>query len=198
MSNFAIIYPCHIFNDVSPESYQLRSHQAVVSIQKNLLSSIEISKTYPNQHYNKTLGYVWLVLPSADISMMTSSKWKYFPCHFPFMRGIHRSTGKSPHKSQWRGTLMFSLISAQINGWVNSRQAGDLRRHRAYYDVTVLSALPFIDGLVQDCSTSIANAPEILQSCIKPSTWCLVLCHYIDVTAVSACLMPLRSGAWSS
>ena len=27
----------------------------------------------------------------------------------------------------------------------------------------------YIDGLVQDCSISIANVLEILQSCIKPS-----------------------------
>ena len=29
----------------------------------------------------------------------------------------------------------------------------------------------YIDGLVQDCSNSIANALELLQSCTKPSTW---------------------------
>ena len=28
----------------------------------------------------------------------------------------------------------------------------------------------YIDGLVQDCSISIANALELLQSCTKPST----------------------------
>ena len=28
-----------------------------------------------------------------------------------------------------------------------------------------------IDGLVQDCSNSIANALELLQSCTKPSIW---------------------------
>ena len=28
--------------------------------------------------------------------------------------------------------LMFSLICAWINGWVNNREAGDLRRHRSY------------------------------------------------------------------
>ena len=28
-----------------------------------------------------------------------------------------------------------------------------------------------IDGLVQDCSNSIANALELLQSCIKPSVY---------------------------
>ena len=33
---------------------------------------------------------------------------------------------------------MFSLICAWINGWVNNREAGDLRRHRAHYDVTVM------------------------------------------------------------
>ena len=28
-----------------------------------------------------------------------------------------------------------------------------------------------VDGLVQDCSNSIANALELLQSCPKPLTW---------------------------
>ena len=33
---------------------------------------------------------------------------------------------------------MFSLIWAWIKDWVNNREAGDLRRHRAHYDVTVM------------------------------------------------------------
>ena len=41
----------------------------------------------------------------------------------------------SPHKGQWRGALMFSLICAWINDWVNNREAGDLRRYRGNYDV---------------------------------------------------------------
>ena len=49
-----------------------------------------------------------------------------------------RSPVNSPHKGQWRGALMFSLICAWINGWVNNREAGDLRRHRADYDVIVM------------------------------------------------------------
>ena len=44
----------------------------------------------------------------------------------------------SPHKGQWRGTLMFSLICAWTDGWVNSRDAGDLRPHRVHHDVTVM------------------------------------------------------------
>ena len=33
---------------------------------------------------------------------------------------------------------MFSLICAWISSWVNNPEAGDLRRHRANYDVTVM------------------------------------------------------------
>ena len=33
---------------------------------------------------------------------------------------------------------MFSLICAWINGGVNNREAGDLRRHRAHYDVIAM------------------------------------------------------------
>ena len=43
------------------------------------------------------------------------------------------------HKGQWRGALMFSLICAWINDWVNNREAGDLRRRRGHYDVKVMN-----------------------------------------------------------
>ena len=65
-------------------------------------------------------------------------KWKHFPRYWPFVRGIHRSPVNSPHKGQWRGALMFPLICVWINGWANNREAGDLRRYRAHYVVTVL------------------------------------------------------------
>ena len=34
--------------------------------------------------------------------------------------------------------LMFSLVCTWINAWVNNREAGDLRRHRAHHDVIVM------------------------------------------------------------
>ena len=58
-------------------------------------------------------------------------KWKHFPRYWPFVWGIHRSPVNSPHKGQWRGVLMFSLICAWINVRVNRGEAGDSRRHRA-------------------------------------------------------------------
>ena len=65
-------------------------------------------------------------------------KWKNFPRCWPFVLGIHRSPVNSPHKGQWRGALIFSLICTRISGWVHNGEAGDFRRHRAHYDVTVI------------------------------------------------------------
>ena len=66
------------------------------------------------------------------------TKWKHFRVTGLLTRGIHRSPVNSPHKGQWRGALVFSLIFAWINGWVNTGEYGDLRRHRAHYNVTVM------------------------------------------------------------
>ena len=65
----------------------------------------------------------------------------------------------------------FSLICAWTNDRVHNEYAGDLKRHRVHYDVTVM---------VQDCSISGALAMEILQSCTKPSicVFKIVRVHY--------------------
>ena len=55
-------------------------------------------------------------------------KWKHFPRYWTFVRRIHRWPMNCPHKGQWRGALVFSLMCAWINGWVNNGEAGDLRR----------------------------------------------------------------------
>ena len=65
-------------------------------------------------------------------------KWKHFPRYWPFVGGIHRSPMNSPHKGQWRGALMFSLICVWIKSWVNNRKTGDLRRYRAHHGVIVM------------------------------------------------------------
>ena len=66
-------------------------------------------------------------------------KWKHFPHYWPFVRGIQRPPVNSPqNKSQWRGALMLSLICVWINGCVNNREAGDLRRYHVHYHVMVM------------------------------------------------------------
>ena len=62
-------------------------------------------------------------------------------CVTTFVWGIHRSPRNSPHEGQWRGALMFSLFCAWINISVNNREAGDLRPHRAHYDVIVMQEI---------------------------------------------------------
>ena len=47
--------------------------------------------------------------------------------------------GEFPAQRPVTGALMFSLICFWINYWVNNREAGDLRCHRAHYDVIVMS-----------------------------------------------------------
>ena len=44
----------------------------------------------------------------------------------------------SPHKCQWHGALMFSLICAWINGWGNNDEAGYLRCHQTHLHVDVM------------------------------------------------------------
>ena len=68
-------------------------------------------------------------------------KWKHFPRCWLFVRGIHRSPVNFPYKGQWRAALMFSLVCASMNNWINNREAGDLRRNRAQYDVTPMTLL---------------------------------------------------------
>ena len=65
-------------------------------------------------------------------------KWKHFPRYWPFVRGIHQPPVNSPLKGQWRWALMFSLFCVWINGWVNNREAGDLRRYCAHCDIIVI------------------------------------------------------------
>ena len=80
----------------------------------------------------------WVIIMSGDLHGDVI-KWNNCPRHWPYVRGIHRSPTNSPHKGQWRAALTFSLICACTNGWVNNRDAGRLRRHRAHYDVTVMT-----------------------------------------------------------
>ena len=64
--------------------------------------------------------------------------WRHQMETYSALLAICAGNSPVPRKGQWRGALMFSLIYVWINGWVNNREAGDLRRYRAHYDVTVM------------------------------------------------------------
>ena len=75
----------------------------------------------------------------TGIFMMTSSNGNIFSALLALCAGNSPVPVNSPHKGQWRGALMFSLIYPWINDWVNNREAGDFRRQRGHYDVIVMS-----------------------------------------------------------
>ena len=104
-------------------------------------------------------------------------KWKHFPRYWPCVWRIHRSPVSSTHKGQWRGILMFGLICAWMDGWVNNREAGDLRRHRVHYDVTVMLTVCMVFFALMDyildgsMISPWSPAPEISLTSIKLRAW---------------------------
>ena len=74
-------------------------------------------------------------------------KMETFSAVLAFVRGIHRSPVNSPHKGQWHGALMFSLICAlnkrlkkQSWGWWFETPSRSLWRH---CNVAQRSTMPF-------------------------------------------------------
>ena len=65
-------------------------------------------------------------------------KWKHFPCHWPFVRRIHRSPVNSPHKRQVTRSFDVFFHLRLNKRLINTREAGDLRRYHAHYDVIVM------------------------------------------------------------
>ena len=70
--------------------------------------------------------------------------------------------------------MVFSLICRSINGWVSNREAGDLRRHRAHYDGTVMYCRLFdIVGGSSFLRYIVQNRPMFWSICFGPeaSIW---------------------------
>ena len=57
--------------------------------------------------------------------------------YWHFVRGIHRSPVHSLTKASDAEIWCFLWSAPWINGWVNNREAGDLKRHRAHHDAIV-------------------------------------------------------------
>ena len=90
--------------------------------------------------YNIDISLIYHIYAYISVTVQHHDdvmKWKHFPRYWLFVWGIHWSPVNSPHKGQWRGALMLSLIFSWTNDWANNRNAGDFRRHHAHYAVTV-------------------------------------------------------------
>ena len=87
-------------------------------------------------------------------AIMTSSIGKIFRVTGPLWG---ESTGR-----QWRGALVFSLMSAWTNVWINTGVAGDLRRHDAHCDVTVIPGMRGREVLEQAPQLYYNKIPDII------------------------------------
>ena len=96
------------------------------------------SRTWP------TVRTLITVVADSVTCLVLPAWWRHemeiFSALLAICAGNHPSSMNSPHKGQWRGAFMFSLICARINGWVNNHEAGDFRRNRAHYDVIVMES----------------------------------------------------------
>ena len=88
--------------------------------------------------------FCWCLLCIATIpchQLVIHSWWRHqmetFSTLLALFAGNSPVTGEFPHKGQWRGALIFSLIYAWTNGRTIHRDAVYLRRHRADYDVAI-------------------------------------------------------------
>ena len=102
---------------------------------------------------------------------------------------IFRVTGPLWGEFKWRRALMFSLICTWTNGWVHIRDAGELRRHHAHYDVTVMKYYEYTISRV---------TPVVLNRNISPYTsvcttrvisrnrTALIHKIYFDIVSISA------------
>ena len=89
----------------------------------------------------KDIGWFILVLycNQIGVSLYLSLIAKFFHDHVigPLCGEFTGHRWIPPHKSQERGDLFF-FICARTNGWLNTRNTGDLKCHRAHCDIIVV------------------------------------------------------------
>ena len=126
--------------------FDLRPYRNQISLCTTRLhySELALPQLILNSRQSRTVQVLWYFTDNGTYVLGVwythddVIKWKHFPRHWPFVRGIHRSPVNSPQKGKWRGALMFTLICVWINGCVNNREAGDFKRYFAHYGVTVI------------------------------------------------------------
>ena len=109
---------------------------SLVSLGNNPLPDLLLTQIC---HKIALLGYNEL----SSSSIISWSWWRHqMETLFALLAFCARNN--SPHKGQWRGAFMLSLICAWNNSGAHNGDAGDFRRQHAYIDVTLMGiTLPF-------------------------------------------------------
>ena len=127
-----------------------------------------------------------------------------FSALLAFCAGNSPVTGEFPSQRPVTRGFNVSLIFAWINGWVNNREAGGLRRHRAHYDDIVMyqryagntfrsitswisSGFVFLSGNWTPIQETFASLSEtIIPGWFNFACWnlCYCICHAVFLKIV--------------
>ena len=132
-----LIGKCEVFVEVKPVKSSLSNKLRLVDLSEN----DEDGGSYVVENDKNTHTPTAVTANRIQVfflAMMTSSNGNIFRITGHLCGEFTGPRWISPHKGQWRGALMFSLIYAWIKGWVNTDEAGDFRRQQAHYDVIVM------------------------------------------------------------
>ena len=113
--------PQHVFGDYTFKITTTSSNEWIVL---GLATHIRVM-----QCTDSALTLIMMMSSNGNLSRVTGPLCGEFTDH----RWIPLT--KASDAELWR---FLSSVPAWINGWVNNREAGDLRRHRARYDVIVM------------------------------------------------------------
>ena len=140
---------------------------------------------------------IWV--PTINSTNVRGTWWRHqmetFSALLALCAGNSPVPVNSPHKGQWRGALMFSLICARINEWVSKREAGDLRRYRRHYDVNLMFVWV-------NCAPSTVTAHYVYDEQVAVSiTWlsiaagndyCILIFHQRTTNVLRIRSMPIK------
>ena len=135
--------------DISPfcgDWWRLLPRTDIVRINTCQTTTNHKKHTHPHTH-----------TPTHNTKLMLHDdviKWKHFLRCWPLWGESigHRLIPlvKASDAELW----CFFLIGAWTNAWANNPDVGDLRRHRAHYDVTLMYVLEYTEYCIQDDGTA--------------------------------------------
>ena len=125
-----------------------RLYQCHLSVRSNHLQLLVQQLIHANKD-NKTKGSA--LLPIVRNPLVTGAWWCHqmetFSALLAFCAGNSPVPGEFPTQRPVTHSFDNFFDLAWINGWVNNREAGDLRRYRVHYDVIVMGFSSYVGSV---------------------------------------------------
>ena len=128
------------------------------------------------QPWNHTQS-LWEYIPWEIHTMMTSSNGNIFRVTGPLCGEFTGHLWIPLTKASDAELRCFLCSSPWINGWLNNREAGDLRRHRAHYDVIVMRFQWAFFRHVYVMILVVELSSSLISVVFSRFTWCIYPFH---------------------